>query len=55
MTTRMPISIPKHQGHYCHELDVIMITVELFIPWTSQIYSALHEHHRGGFYTQKPM
>lgn len=55
MTTRMPVSIPKHQGHYCHELDVIMITAGLFIPWISQIYSALHEHHRGGFYPQKPM
>lgn len=55
MTTRIPVSIPKYQGHYCHELDAIMNTVGLFIPWISQIYPALHEHHGGGFYTLKPM
>lgn len=47
--------IPKHQGHHSHELDVILIAMGLFILWISQIYSALYEHHRGGFYTQKPM
>lgn len=55
MSRRMPVSIPKHQGHYSYEWDVIIIAMGLFIPWTSQIYSALHEHHRGGFYTQEPM